>query len=63
MIKLVETCYQNKKPVACLVNNNYTTQQWLIDIQRLQELQDKAYLTYTDELDLDKMICEREVWL
>ena len=62
-IKLIETVYQNGKPVACQVVNNYTTQAWLREIKRLQGLQDMKMLIYKDTLDCDKGTCEREVWL
>lgn len=62
-IKLVETVYQNAKPVACQVVNNYTHQAWWREIKQLQTLQERGTLEYEDVLDLDKLACERKVWL
>lgn len=62
-IKLVETVYQNKVPVACQVVNNYTFQAWWREIRLLQAQQEQGILDYEDVLDLDKDICERKVWL
>lgn len=62
-IKLIETVYQNKVPVACQVVNNYTIQAWWKEIRLLQAQQEKGILEYEDELNLDIHVCERKVWM
>lgn len=62
MLKLIETVYQNDKPVACQVVNNYTHQAWWREIKQLQHNKEKGILDYENTLDLDKGTCERKVW-